>query len=61
MATWHQMQRPVRLWHETMWTVVVDPPHRPLGLMLFETEAEAKQYAANVQHAYVLRPARECE
>ena len=27
MATWHQKQNPVCLWHETQWTVVEDDGH----------------------------------
>jgi hypothetical protein len=27
MATWHQQQYPTKLYHETEWTVVIDPPN----------------------------------
>lgn len=59
MATWHQLRRPVTLYHETKWTVVVDPPNQLRTLMLFDHEQQANDYARTQQHAYVLRPARQ--
>lgn len=62
MATWHQLRRPVRLYHDSKFTVVIDPPNNMRALMLFDTEAGAKTYLANIQargesHAYILPPA----
>jgi hypothetical protein len=60
MATWHQQQRPVKLWDERQWTVVIDPPGEPRWLMLFGTEREAAQFAKRGgQHVYVLPPANQ--
>lgn len=65
MATWHQMQRPVKLYHETQWTVVIDPPNEMRALMSFITAELAKVYMRNLkannprayQHSYILPPA----
>lgn len=61
MATWHQQQadkrKPFKLYDEDYWTVVDDPPNDCRTLTLFKTEAEAREYAAKFEHAYVLRPA----
>lgn len=65
MATWHQLQRPVRLFHDTEWTVVEDPPNGVRTLSTFTTERGARDYCARVTArrpnvpAYVLRPATE--
>jgi hypothetical protein len=57
MATWHQLKAgPVRLQHATQWAVVIDPPNDCRAVMLFTTEAAAREYAGRVQHAYVLEP-----
>ena len=64
MSTWHQQQHPVRLYHPTQWTVVIDPPNQPTALMTFSTKALAEVYmrglAANnpsaAEHAYILKP-----
>jgi hypothetical protein len=62
MATWHQSRRRVRLYHDTAWTVVIDPPNELRCLMLFNTEHEATRHAEsfNAKHsgdtAYVLVP-----
>lgn len=67
MATWHQMQarkRPgFRLYHDTKWTVLNDPPGEMSGAMLFETEAEAQAYLDRLpekerRHSLILRPAK---
>lgn len=63
MATWHQLQRQTRLFHDTQWTVVEDPPHQTRTLTLCNTETEANAYRDRVKKlrpnvpAYVLRPA----
>ena len=56
MSTWHQQQNPVRLWHETKWTVVTDPPGMPMVLERFENARDADASAAVLPHSYVLRP-----
>ena len=63
MGTWHQNLRPAKLWHETEWSVVVDPPNRTRSVTRFYTEAEAKTYVENYKkllgpHAYILPPAK---
>lgn len=63
MATWHQKKAGMRLYHETKWTVVDDPPHDCTGLTLCESEEEAEAVAARLkargrEHVYVLAPAR---
>lgn len=66
MATWHQLQRPVRLWHPTQWTVVIDPPNQMRALMTFSTKALADVYMCNLKannpdayaHSYILAPGR---
>lgn len=68
MATWHQNQRPIRLFHDTLYTVVSDPPNDCRALTLCSTREQAEQLAEqlNARHyrpkygrdcAYVLRPA----
>lgn len=61
MSTWHQRQNSVKLYHDTMWTVVEDPPNDCRTLTLFETEATARVYLDRVKakgkRAYILRPA----
>ena len=71
MATWHQMQarkrKGFRLFHDTKWTVLTDPPGGMAGMMLFGTEQAAKEYLDNLkaagkgQHSYILRPASEVQ
>ena len=64
MATWHQQQRPVKLYHPTQWTVVIDPPNQMRALMCFSTLELAKVYMRNLEsnnpgafrHAYILKP-----
>jgi hypothetical protein len=63
MATYHQLKaeaqgRGPRLYHDTEWTVVVDPPNQVRCLVTFSTEVAAQAYKAVAgPHAYVLRPA----
>jgi hypothetical protein len=67
MATWHQLQRPTKLYHDTQWTVVIDPPNRMRGLMLFSSRDLAEVYMRNLkennpgayQYAYILKPGRQ--
>lgn len=64
MATWHQLQNPVPLFHHTDWTVVIDPPHNTRALMRFSTRALAEKYMRDLRfnnpaaatYAYILRP-----
>jgi hypothetical protein len=66
MATWHQLQRPTKLYHATQWTVIIDPPHRMRACMLFSTRELAEVYMRNLKannpgayaHSYILKPAR---
>lgn len=56
MATWHQMKNPVQLWHETLWSVVTDPPHGCLTVERFESADMAQTRANKHKHSYVLPP-----
>ena len=61
MATWHQRQRPGKLYHETLYSVVIDPPNGCTAVVRYSTRGEAEQYLANVRargerHAYILNP-----
>jgi hypothetical protein len=66
MATWHQQQRPVRLYHATQWTVVIDPPNQMRALITFSTKALAEVYMRGLQHnnpsvakhSYILKPSK---
>lgn len=66
MATWHQLQRPVKLYHPTDYTVVIDPPNRMRALMTFSTKALAEVYMRNLKannpgvypHSYILPPGK---
>jgi hypothetical protein len=65
MATWHQQQRPVRLYHDEKWTVLTDPPRGLTVSSLFNSEAEAAQFIESLKkhqpeqaaHSYILPPA----
>jgi hypothetical protein len=65
MANWHQQRNPVRYWHETQWTVLVNPPNEGTSLYRTSDEAGAREYLRNLhtsnprlaQHASILRPA----
>jgi hypothetical protein len=64
MATWHQKQRPEKLWHATDWTVVIDPPNQMTHLYRTSTKAPADVYMRNLKannpnayaHAFILKP-----
>ena len=66
MSTWHQDQRPTRLWHETQWTVVIDPPNQMRALYRTSTKQLAEVYMRGLKannpgaysHAYILKPAK---
>lgn len=67
MATWHQEQarkRPgFKLYHETKWTVLHDPPNEMASAMLFETAGMARDYRYRLPpsrqaHTLILPPAR---
>lgn len=69
MATWHQdtaqRRNPVKLYHDTQWTVVIDPPNQTRALMCFTTRALADVYMRSLKdnnpgayrHSYILKPA----
>lgn len=61
MATWHQQRRPVRLYHDTLWTVVSDPPNGMRTLITCASKEQAEAWAANDPNAYVLKPAKEAQ
>jgi hypothetical protein len=56
MSTWHQRKNPVPLYSKDTWNVVVDPPNGCTGIMKFNDEKSAREYAGKVKHAYVLPP-----
>ena len=62
MSTWHQQRNPIPLFHETMHTVVSDPPNDCLVLTRFEKHEEAQAYLDRLiksgkgKHCYVLLP-----
>jgi len=67
MSTWHQDQaRGVKLFHETDWTVVIDPPNQMRALYRTATKQLAEVYMRNLkannpgaaEHAYILKPAK---
>ena len=65
MATWHQLQAgPKRLYHETEWTVVEDPPNDTRTLSTFSTEPKAIEYLNRIKvlrpnvPAYILQPGK---
>ena len=47
MATWHQSKRATKLYSETEWNVVDDPPGQMRSIMGFSTEEKARTYIAN--------------
>lgn len=65
MATWHQQQRAVKLYHDTQWVVVDDPPNDCRSVMRFDTEAAARAYVdcrialGTGDNCYVLAPQRQ--
>ncbi|MCG3778271.1 MAG: hypothetical protein JW388_0984 [Nitrospira sp.] len=65
MSTWHQDQathrafiakKPLKFWHDTKWTVVIDPPNDMRCMARFATEEKAKEYQAKCPHSYILPP-----
>ncbi len=67
MATWHQTKATgVKLFHETDWTVVIDPPHQLRCLYRTSTKELAEVYMRGLkannpnaaQHSYILKPAK---
>lgn len=66
MATWHQQQRPVTLYHETDWTVVIDPPNQMTALYRTSSKQLAEVYMrglkannpAAAKHSYILKPTK---
>lgn len=66
MATWHQSRNPAKLYHETDWTVVIDPPHSMRSLYRTSTRELAEVYLRGLQannphiarFAYILKPSK---
>ena len=61
MSTWHQRRNPAPLWHETLWTVVTDPPDEILTVRRFGKKESAEEHLSNldaigVKHAYIIAP-----
>jgi hypothetical protein len=61
MSTWHQRRRPVKFYHETLWTLVNNPPNEMTELFTFKTEAEAKVWQQYRPHSYILKPSNPVE
>lgn len=69
MATWHQQNAMrkaiVPYWHETKWSVVIDPPNGHTCVCRFDTNEQAQTYLNNLKKhgndrgAYILHPMRE--
>ena len=62
MSTWHQDQARTKLYHQTDWTVVSNPPNQMRTLSTFSTEAAArvalaKWKEAGQEYLYLLPPA----
>jgi hypothetical protein len=66
MATWHQQQRPIQLFHATDWTVVIDPPNQMTYLYRTSSKQLADVYLRGLkannpgaaEHAYILKPTK---
>lgn len=64
MATWHQQKNRSVLFHDTLWTIVNDPPGECRTLSVFPTKAGAEEQLAiwrtnnpaAYQYCYILRP-----
>jgi hypothetical protein len=64
MSTWHQDQVSVRLYHDTDWTIVTDPPNQPRTLWREATREDAEatlarwsaRYATDAKYSYILPP-----
>ena len=67
MATWHQRRNPARLFDETRWTLVTDPPNELTTLFRADQKSECEQHLEGLResfphlarHSYILPPARE--
>jgi len=58
MATWHQQQRPVKLWHETLYTAVDDGYNKFCSVMRFENKQECEEYCERTGN-YMILPYKE--
>lgn len=66
MATWHQERNQVKLFHDSQWTVVIDPPNQMRALYRTSTKELAEVYLRGLkannprvaQFAYILKPAK---
>ena len=64
MATWHQSQNPVQLYHSTKYSVITDPTDGMTTRMVFDNMDDAKKYldriiAKGEIHSYILPPPRD--
>lgn len=65
MATWHQSRNPIRLYSDSKWVIVNDPPNLCRTLTTCQSEAEARDTLATWRrnnpeahrHCYILPPA----
>ena len=55
MSTWHQRQNMPQLWHETLWTLVTDPPDDTLCIQRFKDPVEAQRHLQQLIEAHVRR------
>lgn len=66
MSTWHQRRNPVQHWHETLWTVSVDPPNESTYFYRTSTKELAEVYLRGLKennpdsarYARIIPPAR---
>lgn len=54
MSTWHQRKAGMpQLWHETLYTVVSDPPDEMLTVSRFADPVQAERLKENLRTAWV--------
>lgn len=66
MATWHQQKAGGKLYHESKFTVVIDPPNECRATVLFPNRDAAQHYMDsylrhhphNRPYTYILKPAK---
>lgn len=65
MSTWHQRKaesRGVVYWHETLWTVLHDPPNDCSTLTRFNLKVDAEAYMERNKHIgnlLLIKPAKD--
>jgi hypothetical protein len=65
MATWHQQRNPIKLYSDSRWVIVNDPPNDCRTLTTCATEEQARETLARWRennpeahrHCYILPPA----